>query len=178
MALKATIFKANLEIADMNRNYYHKHHLVVARHPSENDLRMMVRVVVFAANASEDLEFTKGLSREDEPDLWLKNPGGEIKRWIELGQPDVKRIRKASGRAHRVQIYCYNLRSASVWWQQNSEKMQRFDKLDVTLLKTKSVDSLNELANKNMQLHISIQDNQIWISDDCYSIQLESEHWK
>ena len=85
MALKATVFKAEIEIADMNRNYYNKHNLVVARHPSENDLRMMIRLIAFAVNANENMEFTRGLSSEDEPDLWLKNPNGEIDRWIELG---------------------------------------------------------------------------------------------
>lgn len=105
MALKATIFKAEISISDMDRHYYQEHPLTIAQHPSETNERMMVRLLAFALNADERLEFTKGLSADDEPELWNKNYSDEIELWIELGQPDEKRIRKACGRSRQVIIY-------------------------------------------------------------------------
>lgn len=72
MALRATIYKAELNVADSDRHYYESHALTLARHPSETDERMMVRLLAFALNAHEDLVFTKGISDADEPDLWRK----------------------------------------------------------------------------------------------------------
>lgn len=115
MALKSTIYKASLQIADMDRNYYHDHMLTIAKHPSETDERMMLRILVFALNAHDDLVFTKGLSTDNEPDLWQKKLNGDIERWIDLGQPDEKRIRKACGLSNQVLIYCYSGSSADIW---------------------------------------------------------------
>ena len=118
MALKATIFKAELHIADMERGYYHDHALTVARHPSETDERMMVRLLAFALNADETLAFGAGLSTDDEPDLWRKDLTGSIETWIDVGLPDEKRIRKACGRADEVFVYSYGGHAAQLWWQQ------------------------------------------------------------
>lgn len=107
MALKSTIYKAELQIADMDRHYYADHALTVARHPSETDERMMVRIVAFALFAHERLEFCKGLSDVDEPDLWQKDLTGAIDVWIEAGQPDERRIAKAAGRAGQVTVIAY-----------------------------------------------------------------------
>ena len=115
MALKATIFKAQLQIADMDRHYYAEHALTLARHPSETDERMMVRLLAFALNADESLEFGKGLSNEDEPALWRKDLTGVIEHWIEVGLPDEKSLRKACGRATQVRLYTYG-RGAAKWW--------------------------------------------------------------
>src|SRR5678816_1520267 len=111
MALKATIFKAELSIADVDRGYYADHALTIARHPSETDGRMMVRLLAFALNAHERLEFGKGLSDTDEPDLWQKSLTGAIEHWIEVGQPDDKRLLRACGRADRVTVYAYGNRA-------------------------------------------------------------------
>ena len=108
MAIKATICKANLQIADMDRGYYNDLTLTIAQHPSETDERMMVRLLAFALHASEGLKFTEGISAEDdEPDIWQKNMSGEIEIWIEVGLPDEKRIRKACNRAKQVYLYPY-----------------------------------------------------------------------
>ena len=88
MAANATIYKASLNIADMDRNYYEEHNFTLAKHPSETDLRLMVKLVAFMLNADEQLLFTKGISQDDEPDLWQKALNGDIKLWIDLGQPD------------------------------------------------------------------------------------------
>src|SRR5260221_12973898 len=131
MALKATIFKAELHIADMERGYYHDHALIVARHPSETDERMMVRLLAFALNADETLAFGAGLSTDDEPDLWRKDLTGSIKTWIDVGLPDEKRVRKACGRADEVFVYSYGGHAAQLWWQQVGDKLARSHKLTV-----------------------------------------------
>ena len=173
MALKATIFKAELNIADMDRNYYADHALTIARHPSETDERMMARIAVFALHAHERLAFTRGLSTDDEPDLWQKTLSDEIELWIDLGQPDEKRIRKACGRAREVFIYTYNRRSAEVWWQQMQDKLRRFDNLHVASLADAAVQALGQLAQRNMQLQATIQDGQLWLGDGQQTVALE-----
>jgi uncharacterized protein YaeQ len=178
MALKATIFKADLQIADMDRNYYQGHALTLARHPSETDERMMVRLLAFALHADEALSFTKGLSTDDEPDLWLKDYSGEIKLWIDIGQPDEKRIRKACGRAEQVVIYCYSSRSAAIWWEQNSSKLQRFDNLSVINIAHDASKLMANLAQRNMQLQCTIQEGQVWLGDDSQTVQIDLTPWK
>ena len=119
----------------MDRQYYAQHSLTLAKHPSETDERLMIRFAAFALNATERLVVTNGISAEDEPELWEKDYGGDIKLWIELGQLDEKRVRKACGRAKRVIIYVYNLNSATNWWRQNSTTFARFKNLSVIHLK-------------------------------------------
>lgn len=178
MALKSTIFKAELAISDMDRNYYANHHLTIARHPSETDARMMLRIALFALHADEQLIFGKGLSSDDEPDLWLKSLSDEVELWVDLGQPDEKRIRKACGRAKAVYIYSYATRSAVVWWQQVQNKLIRFENLTVSHIAEESVTALGEMAAKTMRLQCSIQDGVLWVSDDRASVEVAIEPWK
>lgn len=178
MALKATVFKADLQIADMDRSYYRDHTLTIARHPSETDRRMMARILAFALDADDDLVFTRGLSTDDEPELWRRSLNGEIELWIDLGQPDPKRIRKACGRARRVKIYSYADRSARIWFDQMRNDLDRFDNLQVTHLPEQAVGQLASLASRSMQLQCTIQDGVVWIGSDRGSIQLEPERWK
>ena len=152
MALKATICKAELHIADMERGYYGDHVLTVARHPSETDERMMVRLLAFALNAEESLAFGAGLSTDDEPDLWRKDLTGSIKTWIDVGLPDEKRIRKACGRADDVFVYSYGGQAAQLWWQQVGDKLARSHKLTVIDLPQAGTRALAGLAARNMQL--------------------------
>jgi len=165
MAISATIFKAELQVTDLDRHYYADHQLTIARHPSESDERMMVRLAAFALNAGEALQFTKGISTEDEPDIWQKNFSGEIELWIELGQPDEKRIRRACGRARQVVVYTYQQRSAEVWWQQMAGKLARFDNLAVYSLDDATVAALGAIAERSMRLQATIQDGQLLFSD-------------
>lgn len=172
MALKATIFKADLQIADMDRHYYADHALTIARHPSETDERMMVRLLAFALHAHEALSFGKGLSTDDEPDLWQKDLTGAIDLWIEVGQPDEKRLLKACGRAVQVVVYSYN--SAShIWWNQTAGKVERARNLRVLKLSADASAALGRLAQRTMQLQCTIQDGQVWMSSGDQSVQLE-----
>ena len=178
MALKATIYKADLQIADMDRHYYAGHSLTIARHPSENDERMMARVLAFALNASESLAFTKGLCDTDEPDIWQKDLTGAVELWIELGQPDEKRLRQICAKSERVMVYCYSGRSGEIWWEQIKSKALRLDNLAVYNLPAADVQALAKLANRNMQLQCTIQEEQIWLADQHESVQVGGEMWK
>jgi uncharacterized protein YaeQ len=175
MALSSTIFKIQLNIADTDRGYYADHNLTIARHPSETDERMMVRVLAFIAHAHERLQFTKGLSADDEPDLWQKSLTEEIELWINIGLPDEKRIRKACSRSPQVFVYLYGGRSADLWWQQNAEKLARFDHLGVINLPKAATDELATLVERNMQLQCTVQDNQIWINNGTRTVEINPD---
>lgn len=174
MALKATIFKADLQISDMDRNYYHEHALTIARHPSETDERMMVRVLAFALHAHEALVFGQGLSTDDEPDLWQKDLTGAIELWIDVGLPDEKLVRKACGRARQVVIYTYGGRVADIWWDQNCAKLERASNLGVVNLSLESSRAMAKLAQRNMQLSCTIQDGLVWLADKENTVQVEA----
>ena len=178
MALKATIFKADLQIADMDRGYYATHALTLAQHPSETDERMMVRLLVFALHASDTLSFTKGISTDDEPDLWQKDLTGAIELWIDIGQPDEKRIRKACGRARQVLVYCHSGHGAELWWQKARDALARFGNLKVINLPADAAKALGKLAQRSMQLQCTLQDGQIWMANGEDSIQLDLTLWK
>ena len=178
MALKATIFKAELTISDMDRHYYQEHQLTIAQHPSETNERMMVRLLAFALNAEERLEFTRGLSADDEPELWNRNYSDEIELWIDLGQPDEKRIRKACGRSRQVIIYCYGHRSALVWWEQQRNLLQRFDNLKIIKVGEGVAESLAAMVERSMRLQCTIQDGGCWFSNSKETVQVDMESWK
>jgi uncharacterized protein YaeQ len=172
MALKSTICKAALQIADMDRNYYADHALTIARHPSETDERMMVRLLAFALNAHEHLTFGKGLSDTDEPDLWQKDLTGAIVHWIEVGQPDEKTMLRACGRAGRVTVYAYGNR-ADLWWKPLAEDLTRAKNLSVWRVPVAASQALVKLAARAMQLQCTIQEGQLWFSDAVETVQLE-----
>ncbi len=176
MALKSTIYKADCQISDMDRGYYQSHHLTIALHPSETEERMMTRLLAFVINAHEHLQFTKGLSTDDEPELWQKSLTDDIELWIDVGMPDDKRIRKASNRADKVIIYCYGGRN-TVWWSQIQSKLERFKNLTVINLPKEATDQLTPMVKRTMQLQISIQDGQIWVSDDQHTANIVPEVW-
>jgi len=167
MALSSTINKVSINIADMDRHYYQSHELTLAQHPSETDLRFMIRLIAFMTNASERLGFTKGLSSDDEPDLWEKTLTDEIELWIDLGQPDEKRIRKACGRSKQVIIYTYHEGKAKVWWKQQQQKLERFSNLKVFHIHAVGLESM---INRSMDLQCNIQDGEIYLTDDRLNI--------
>jgi uncharacterized protein YaeQ len=163
MALNATTYKAELAISDMDRHYYATHALTLARHPSETTERLMVRLLAFALFADERLQFGKGIGSDDEPDLWRKDRTGEILEWIELGQPDEQRIRKACGRARQVIVINYGGRAADVWWDKNKALLERAKNLTVIDIPAAAVDALAALAERTMRLQCMIQDHQAQI---------------
>jgi uncharacterized protein YaeQ len=165
MAQKATIFKADLAVADMDRGHFATHALTLARHPSETDERMMVRLLAFALNASEALTFGRGLSTEDEADLTQRDLTGAIQLWIDVGLPDERSLRKASGRAKRVIVYAYGGRAVDLWWAKNRdafERVRNFSAFDVPLEASRA---LARFAARTMQLQCTVQDGHLWFSN-------------
>ena len=174
MALKSTIYKASLQIADMDSHYYADHQLNIACHPSETLQRMMIRILVFALNAHESLEFGKGISDTHEPDLWRKDLTGVIEQWIEVGQPDERRILKACGKASDVRVYLY-ASTGPIWWKQTQSKVSRANHLKVFQIAPDVAKALEPLCQRNMQLQVMIQDGEIWVRDETHSVQVALE---
>ena len=165
MALKATVRKIELQLSDMDRHYYATHALTLAQHPSETDARLMARVVAFALHAHERLEFGRGLSSDDEPDLWRRDLTGDIELWIDLGQPDEARVRRACGRAREVVLVTYGGRSADIWWEKTGASLARSKNLAVLDLAAADVDALAAWSGRGLELQCLIQDGRMqWIN--------------
>jgi len=177
MALKSIIYKAELNIADMDRGYYADHNLTIARHPSETDERMMIRVLAFAIHASENLSFGKGISDTEEPDLWEKDYTDAIQLWVEVGQPDDRRLLKACGRSERVVAYSYS-GTSDIWWKQMNSRLDRAKNLKVMNVPAATSLALEKLAQRSMQLQCTIQDGQIWLTAGEQSVQIDLETFK
>ncbi len=173
MALKSTIYKVALTVADVDRGHYADHALTVARHPSETDERLMVRVVIFALHAHEHLEFGKGVSSAEEPDLWRKDLTGVIEEWIELGQPDPKDVMRACGRARRVSVYAYG-GGALPWWKSAASTLERAKNLSVYKLELGEAGALSAFADRTFALQATIQDGQVMLSNDSGSLTVET----
>ena len=172
MALSATIFKARLQISDLRRHYYAEHSLTVARHPSETDERMMLRLLAFALYADDALQLTRGLSTDEEPELWQHNLQGEIELWIELGQPTEKRLRQARGQARHVVVLSYGGRPATQWWQANGAALAKLGSVSVYELAPADSQALAALAQRNMDLQFTLDEDSIWVSSNDHNIAL------
>ncbi|NVO29484.1 YaeQ family protein [Donghicola sp. C2-DW-16] len=164
MAQNATIYKVELSVSDMDRHYYETHKLTIAKHPSETDERMMVRILAFALNAHEHLEMTKGLSTDDEPDIWQKSLSGELDVWVALGLPSEKVLRQSCSKAAKVVVYPYGGKPAEVWWDKIKGSTTRFDNLSVVNLAEEETAALAKLANRAMKLQVNIQDAEVMVS--------------
>lgn len=176
MALKATIFKAAIQLADMDRAVYADHALTIARHPSETDERMMVRLLAFALHVPADdhdgaLEFAKGLSDTDEPDLWQRDLTGRIVQWIECGQPDERRLLRAAGRADRVVVFSYGS-STPIWWSGLKGRIARAANVQVWQVPATQSQALAGLAQRTMSLQVNVQDGQVFVGDGERTVEL------
>lgn len=178
MATNATIYKAVLQISDLDRQYFQDHTLTLARHPSETAERMMVRVLAFALHADEALSFGRGVGTEDEPALWQRDATGAIDLWIEIGQPDERTMRQACGRSKQVVVYVYGTRITEAWWENQRTSLDRLKNLAVVLLPMGNIRVLAEMTSPSMQLQLTIQDGQIWIADGTQTLHLELQRLK
>lgn len=172
MAPNATIHKAELQVTDLDRHYYATHNLTLAQHPSETPARLMVRLLAFALFADERLEFGRGLSNEEEPDLWQRDYGGEIERWIDLSQPDESRIRKACGRARQVVVVNYAGNAAELWWGRHADALSRLKNLTVLDIDPAAVDGVVGLLARGMRLTAMIQDGELQLMSDSANVAL------
>lgn len=177
MAIKATVIKLDLTISDMDRDYYQQHSLTMAQHPSETEQRLILRTIAFTLFAHEDLQFTKGLSEDSEPDLWQKNLIDDVELWIDLGQPDEKRIRKACHKAKKVIILSYGDNAAGMWWKSVESKAKTFKNLSVYHIGTEQYNALDQLMQRHLLLNATIQDGELWLSDDKHSLHITPSQW-
>ena len=161
MAANATIYKAELQVTDLDRHYYASHNLTLAQHPSETDERLMVRLLAFALYADERLEFGRGISDEDEPALWKRDYTGAVELWIELGHPDESRIKKASGRAQQVVVVNYGGRASDIWWDKIASSLTRLKNVTVIDLPAEVVDALPAIGERGMRLNALMQDGEL-----------------
>ncbi|MDT7834592.1 YaeQ family protein [Aquabacterium sp. OR-4] len=176
MALKSTIYKATLQLSDMDRHVYGEHALTLALHPSETEERLMVRVLAFALNLPADdlngtLQFARGLSDTDEPDLWHKDLSEQLLQWIEVGQPDERRLSKACGRADRVVIYAY-ANSTPIWFAGIANKITRLGNLKVWQIPADQSQALAAMASRAMRLTVTVQDGHVWVNDDSHNVEI------
>lgn len=176
MSIKATIFKASLELSDIDRGVYGDHSITIARHPSETDERMLIRLFAFALNVPENsdhgaLEFAKDMWDIDEPSLWQKDYTGDIVHWIEVGQPDEKRLLRATSRVGRVSVYSFSS-STPIWWKGIESKLTRARNLTVWSIPAEQSTALAALAQRTMSLQVTVQDGGIWVGDGTHSIEV------
>lgn len=171
--MNSTVCRAQLNVADMDRHYYADHALTVARHASETDERMMVRVLAFALHAHERLAFGRGIGTADEPDLWLHDLTGRVELWIDVGQPDERRVRKACGQSARVVVYAYGGRGVDVWWARTGSELARFGNLEVVSLGSDTTDALTAMADRSMTLQLTVQDGDAWLAAGDARVMLE-----
>ncbi len=177
MALKSTIFKAELEVSDLDRGHFASHSLTLARHPSETDERMMVRVLAFALNADERLAFGRGLSSDDEADLARTDLTGAIELWVEVGLPDERAVRKASGRSRQVIVYAFGS-GAEIWWRQNAGALGRIDNLAVVHLPLEATRAMAGLAERTMSVQCTVQEGRVWLSFGGDPLDIIPVPWK
>ncbi|HEY4582574.1 MAG TPA: YaeQ family protein [Lysobacter sp.] len=172
MSPKATVVKVELQVSDMDRHYYASHALTLAQHPSETDLRLLVRLLAFALFADERLEFGRGLSDEDEPALWRRDYTGDVEQWIELGQPDESRLRRAAGRAREVVVVGYAGNASDVWWTRHASALSRLSNLTVIDLAPGELDAALPLLARGARLTAMIQDGELQLMDAERSVAL------
>lgn len=172
MALKPTIYKAQVELADSDRDCYDSLTLTLARHPSETAERLTARLLCFCLNSARGLTFTRGLSSGEEPDLWQHSDGGEIEHWIEVGQPDEGRLRKACGRAHKVSVYAFG-KSATTWWEKHGDAITALPRLQVWQFPWEDTVAAAGLLSRNSQLNVSIVGGTVYIDNGDGSATLE-----
>jgi len=172
MALRATVYKAELAVSDLDRGVYGQHTLTLARHPSETEERLMVRLLAFALFADAALVFGRGLSTEDEADLWQRDATGVIERWIDVGLPDERTVRKACGRARDVVVLAYGARRVDAWWDENAAAFARLDNLHVLTLTAAETAALESLATRSMALSCTVQDGHVWLANGDTTVEI------
>lgn len=164
MALKPTIYKANLQLADSDRHVYESFSLTLAQHPSETLERMVVRLLAFALNASDKLSFTKGLSSAEEPDLWAREDNGTLSLWIEVGQPKPERVKKALGLARQVAVYGFG-KALDTWWNLEGKDMPDSERLSLQRFQWADIQSLAANVGRAINWSVTIAGGEVYVDD-------------
>lgn len=177
MALRSTVYKCDLALSDIDRGVYGDFPLTLARHPSETEERLMVRLLAFVLFADPALTFGSGLSTEGEPDLWRRDATGAMELWIDVGLPDERELRKACGRARQVVVLGYGGRRAQQWWTENAEALARLPNLQVLAIDERACAGLQQIAARSMTLTATVHDGHVWLSTPVASIEIEPRRW-
>jgi uncharacterized protein YaeQ len=175
MAIGASIYKAEVNLSNLNDHIYEDFSLTMAKHPSENELRLLYRLISFLYCSNKDIEFTKGLSTQEEPELWLKDLSGDIEEWIELGLPELKRIKQACGKSKKVRVFSYHPNKSQEWFNKNSKDFKQLPKLEIVHIHIEDSDELLKLVSRNMNLSCMIEEDTMYLSDDEYRISVTLE---
>ena len=130
-------------------------------------------MLAFALHADDALEFGRGLSTEDEPALWRRDPTGVIDCWIDVGLPDEREVRKACGRAREVHVLAYGGRAMELWWEANRENLMRQERLAVSEVPLDASRALSQMAQRAMQLQVTIQEGHVFFSDGAMSVPID-----
>ncbi len=164
MALRATIYKVEIEVSDLDRSHFQTASLALARHPSETEERLMVRLLAWALHADERLAFGRGISSDDEATIWLHDLAGNMALWVEVGLPDERVLRRACGRAGQVVLYTYGGRTAAQWWERNAASFERLDNLSVIEIPQTASLAMTRLAARNLRVQATVQDGLVWLT--------------
>ncbi len=173
MALGATVCKAFVDISDIDRGFYDSRTLTIAQHPSETPARMMLRLMAWILFAGDKTEFGRGLSTDGEPDVFETNDAGDIYRWIEVGCPDIKTLRRAAGKSEDVVVIAYDEARIEPWWQSRKGDLSKIDKLSVRWISDEDLEKIAAMAARNMKFAATLQDGVIWIADESRNIEIE-----
>lgn len=174
MALPSTIFKANFQISDLNRNYYSDHRITIARHPSENDERLLVRIVSFLLNATEKLQFGKGLSVENEPALVAMADNGEITLWIDVGLPEEKNLKKAVSKSKEVKVYTYGDRKIRPWLERNLQSLKQLSGISYFQITDEAIEQLMPLLSRNINWSVLVlENNEISVTNEKHTVHIQ-----
>lgn len=166
MALKSTIYKIKISVSDLTRGHYQDYNLTTAKHPSETNERLASRIIAFALHSHEDLSFAKGLSDDSEPDLWQKSLDGRILKWIEVGQPNEKKLRQLCGKTEALEIYCYQIGAAQLWWKAAKKHALKLPKLRVSFLNFIDNTEISSIIERSMDLNCVIEDGSVSLSSN------------
>ena len=178
MGSKVNILKATLNISDLDRNYYQEHKYTIAHQPPETGIYIIARILALALNAHERLENTKGTDTKHEPAIWQKDLTGAIESWIEIGEADEKRMRKACSRAKHVIIYTYKEGSSAIWWDNKRSKLNLLKNLSVISLPAQALDDLASMIERTMEWQCTIQDRHVWIANTDRTVEFDPIIWK
>jgi uncharacterized protein YaeQ len=186
MAIKSVIYKVNIGIADIDHGYYADHVLTIAKHPSETDERMMIRLFAFAmqahqldtmCNGDAVIAFGPGLSDAGEPDVYIKDFTDQFQVWIEVGQPDDRAIIKACNKSEKAFVYAYQ-HASHVWFKGIETKLTRLSNLEIYYIDYELSAQLESMAKRTMQLQATIQEGQVMFSDGDRSIDITPQKWR
>jgi uncharacterized protein YaeQ len=163
MALGATIYVFNIELADSDRGVYRPLQLRVARHPSESEEYFLCRVVAYCLEYTEGISFSNGLFEPDEPTIAVRDLTGVLHAWIDVGAPEAARLHRAGKAAPRVAVYTHK-DAALLAARLGSERIHRVEALELYALDRQWLASLAARLARRMEFSLTVADRHVYLS--------------